>query len=152
MALRKLKHIEIEEDFKLIGIHCQLEGYKLAFNLNKSLNISLEHFDYSIKINKFECVFEMFKHVSETYNTKIYLFSNKSFGNIQSIEPNLFEKVDSKIYLIEEKKNIDFFMKIEGGSFNNDSLLNKINNIPMVQSCYLVNLKRQKSKYNLIFE
>ena len=94
----------------------------------------------------------MFKHVSETYNTKIYLFSNKSFGNIQSFEPNLFEKIDSKIYLIEEKKNIDFFMKIEGGSFNNDSLLNKINNIPMVQSCYLVNLKRQKSKYNLIFE
>ena len=93
MALRKLKHIEIEEDFKLIGIHCQLEGYKLAFNLNKSLNISLEHFDYSININKFKCVFEMFKHVSETYNTKIYLFSNKSFGNIQSFEPNLFEKI-----------------------------------------------------------
>ncbi len=152
MALRKLKHIEIEEDFKLIGIHCQLEGYKLAFNLNKFLNISLEHFDYSIKINKFDCVFEMFKHVSETYNTKIYLFSNKSFGNIQSNEPNLFDNINSNVYLIDEKRNIDFFLKIEGGSFNYTSLMNKIHEIPMVQSCYLINLKSQKSKYNLIFE
>ena len=94
----------------------------------------------------------MDQQIQYSHPAKIYLFSNKSFGNIQSFEPNLFEKIDSKIYLIEEKKNIDFFMKIEGGSFNNDSLLNKINNIPMVQSCYLVNLKRQKSKYNLIFE
>ena len=152
MALRKLKHIEIEEDFKLIGIHCQLEGYKLAFNLNKFLNISLEHFDYSININKFDCIFEMFKHVSETYNTKIYLFSNKSFGNIQSYEPNLFDNINSNVYLINEKRNIDFFLKIEGGSFNYISLINKIHEIPMVQSCYLVNLKSQKSKYNLIFE
>ena len=152
MALRKLKHIEIEEDFKLIGIHCQLEGYKLAFNLNKFLNISLEHFDYSIKINKFDFVFEMFKHVSETYNTKIYLFSNKSFGDIQSYEPNLFDNINSNVYLIDEKRNIDFFLKIEGGSFNYTSLMNKIHEIPMVQSCYLVNLKSQKSKYNLILE
>ena len=46
MALKKLQHIEIEDDFKLIGIHCQLDGYKLAFNLNKFLKISLENFDY----------------------------------------------------------------------------------------------------------
>ena len=64
-------------DFKLIGIHCQLEGYKLAFNLNKSLNISLEHFDYSININKFECVFE------------IWIISTRSAGRIDSQQTNL---------------------------------------------------------------
>ncbi len=152
MALRKLKHIEIEDDFKLIGIHCQLEGYKLAFNLNKFVRISLENFDYKIIIDNVECAFEMFKHKSETYNTKIYLFSNKSFGNIQPYEPNLFDNINSNVYLIDEKRNIDFFLKIEGGSFNYTSLMNKIHEIPMVQSCYLVNLKSQKSKYNLIFE
>ena len=51
MASRKLNHLEIEEDFKLIGIHSQLEAYKLAFNLNKSLKVSLKVFDYKIKIN-----------------------------------------------------------------------------------------------------
>ena len=152
MALKKLKNIEIEDDFKLIGIHCQLDGYKLAFNLNKFLRISLENFDYKIVIDNVECAFEMFKHKSETYNTKIYLFSNKSFGNIQSYEPNLFDNINSNVYLIDEKKSIDFFLKIEGGSFNYTSLMNKINEIPMVQSCYLINLKSQKSKYNLIFE
>ena len=111
MASRKLNHLEIEEDFKLIGIHSQLEAYKLAFNLNKSLKISLKVFDYKIKIDKAEFVFEMFKHLSEIYNTKIYLFSNKSFGNIKPAELNLFENIDSKIYLIDEKKNIDFFFK-----------------------------------------
>ena len=146
MALKKLKYIEIEEDFKLIGIHSQLEGYKLAFNLNKFLRISLKNFDYRVTINKVDCVFEVFKHHSETFNTKIYLFSNKSFGK------NLFNAIDSKVYLIEEKKSVDFFLKVEGGGFNYESLLNKIQSIPMGQSCYLVNLKSQKSKYNLIFE
>ena len=130
MASRKLNHLEIEEDFKLIGIHSQLEAYKLAFNLNKSLKISLKVFDYKIKIDKTEFVFEMFKHLSEIYNTKIYLFSNKSFGNIKPIEINLFENIDSKLYLIDEKKNIDFFLKIEGGNFNYNSLLSKINEVP----------------------
>ena len=152
MASRKLNHLEIEEDFKLIGIHSQLEAYKLAFNLNKLLKISLKVFDYKIKIDKTEFVFEMFKHLSEIYNTKIYLFSNKSFGNIKPMELNLFENIDSKIYLIDEKKNIDFFLKIEGGNFNYNSLIGKINEVPLVQACYLVNLKNQKSKYNLIFE
>ena len=152
MASRKLNHLEIEEDFKLIGIHSQLEAYKLAFNLNKLLKISLKVFDYKIKIDKTEFVFEMFKHLSEIYNTKIYLFSNKSFGNIKPIEINLFENIDSKLYLIDEKKNIDFFLKIEGGNFNYNSLISKINKAPLVQACYLVNLKSQKSKYNLIFE
>ena len=152
MASRKLNLIEIEEDFKLIGIHSQLEAFKLAFNLNKSLKICLKVFDYKIKIDRAEFVFEMFKHVSEVYNTKMYLFSNKSFGNIKSTELNLFENIDSKIYLIEEKKNVDFFLKIEGGSFDYNSLVNKIKGVPLVQACYLINLKSQKSKYNLIFE
>ena len=94
----------------------------------------------------------MFKHESETYNTKVYLFSNKSFGNIRTFEPTLFDSIDSNIYLIDEKKNIDFFLKIEGGGFNYASMINKIQEIQMVQSCYLVNLKSSKSKYNLIFE
>jgi len=152
MASRKLNHLEIEEDFKLIGIHSQLEAYKLAFNLNKSLKISLKVFDYKIKIDQTEFVFEMFKHFSEIYNTKIYLFSNKSFRNIKLMELNLFESINSKIYLIDEKKNIDFFLKIEGGNFNYNSLIGKINEVPLVQACYLVNLKSHKSKYNLIFE
>ena len=152
MASRKLNRLEIEEEFKLIGIHSQLEAYKLAFNLNKSLKISLKVFDYKIKIDKAEFVFEMFKHLSEIYNTKIYLFSNKSFGNIKPIKLNLFENIDSKIYLINEKKNIDFFLKIEGGNFNYSSLIGKIREAPLIQACYLVNLKSQKSKYNLIFE
>ncbi len=111
MASRKLNRIEIEEDFKLIGIHSQLEAYKLAFNLNKSLKICLKVFDYKIKIDKAEFIFEMFKHLSEIYNTKMYLFSNKSFGNIKPIELNLFESIDSKIYLIDEKKKCRFFFK-----------------------------------------
>ena len=80
------------------------------------------------------------------------MFSNKSFGNIKPAELNLFENIDSKIYLIDEKKNIDFFLKIEGGSFNYSSLIDKIRGVPLIQACYLVNLKSQKSKYNLIFE
>ena len=114
------------------------------------MKISLENFDYKIVIDNVEYTFEMF-HDSETYNTKIYLFSNKSYGNIPSFEQS-FDTINSKVYLIEEKKSVDFFLKVEGGGFNYDSLLNKIQSIPMVQSCYLVNLKSQKSKYNLIFE
>ena len=61
MASRKLNYIEIEEDFRLIGIHSQLEAYKLAFNLNKSLKVCLKKFEYKIEINKAEFIFEQFK-------------------------------------------------------------------------------------------
>ena len=114
----------IEDDFKLIGIHCQLDGYKLAFNLNKFLKISLENFDYKIVIDNVEYTFEMFKHDSETYNTKIYLFTNKSYGKTPSFEPNLFDTISSSVYLIDEKKNIKHhlygFISIKTGNLSSE--------------------------------
>ena len=95
-----------------------------------------------------KCLNMILKHTTP----KIYLFSNKSYGNIPSFEPNLFDTISSSVYLVDEKKNIDFFLKIEGGGFNYVSMINKIQDIKMVQSSYLVNLKSPKSKYNLIFE
>ena len=50
------------------------------------------------------------------------------------------------------KDEVSHYLKIEGGCFNYVSMINKIKDIGMVQSSYLVNLKRTKSKYNLIFE
>ena len=137
----------------MFGIYLPVdEGYFLHFQGLLYSFKDLLDVDYKIIIDKVECAFEMFKHESETYNTKVYLFSNKSFGNIPSFEPNLFDTINSNVYLIDEKKNIDFFLKIEGGGFNYVSMINKIQGISMVQSSYLVNLKKPKSKYNLIFE
>ena len=127
MASRKLNHLEIEEDFKLIGIHSQPEAYKLAFNLNKSLKISLKVFDYKIKIDKTEFVFEMFKHLSEIYNTKIYLFSNKSIGNIKPMDLNLFENIDSKIYYFDG----------HGYGHRNNRCLNRYNHFVCLNNHFL---------------
>ena len=79
MALKKLQHIEIEDDFKLIGVHCQLDGYKLAFNLNKFLKISLESFDYKIVIDNVEYTFEMFKHFKSILDIVYNNFIVKAF-------------------------------------------------------------------------
>ena len=98
-------------------------------------------------------VFDLYKHESEIYNTKLYLISNKSIEKEnQAKNKLLFNDYSISSFLIPELKKAEFLIKIEGGGFNIDSLLIKLNKIDSVVSCYRVSINNVKSKYNLIFE
>ena len=153
MSIHKLSSSDFESDYTLIAIHSQSEPYKLAYEINLKLNTSLEKSSFDISFKNKVSFFDLYKHESEIYNTKLYLISNKSIEK-ESQKKNklLFNDYSISSFLIPELKKAEFLIKIEGGGFNIDSLLIKLNKIDSVVSCYRASISNVKSKYNLIFE
>ena len=153
MSIHKLSASDFESDYTLIAIHSQSEPYKLAYEINLKLNTSLKKSSFDISFKNKVSVFDLYKHESEIYNTKLYLISNKSIEKESQIKNKLlFNDYSISSFLIPELKKAEFLIKIEGGGFNIDSLLKKLNKIDSVVSCYRASIDNVKSKYNLIFE
>tara|TARA_Y100000994_G_scaffold202385_1_gene173344 strand:+ start:39 stop:500 length:462 start_codon:yes stop_codon:yes gene_type:complete len=153
MSIHKLSSSDFESDYTLIAIHSQSEPFKLAYEINLKLNTKLKKSSFDISFKNKVSVFDLYKHESEIYNTKLYLISNKSIEKKnQAKNKLLFNEYSISSFLIPELKKVEFLMKIEGGGFNIDSLLIKLNKIDSVVSCYRASIKSVKSKYNLIFE
>ena len=153
MSIHKLSASDFESDYTLIAIHSQSEPYKLAYEINLKLNTSLKKSSFDISFKNKVSVFDLYKHESEIYNTKLYLISNKSIEKEnQAKNKLLFNDYSISSFLIPELKKAEFLMKIEGGGFNIDSLVLKLNKIDSVISCYRASINNVKSKYNLIFE
>ena len=152
MTIHKLNSSDLENDYKLIAVHSNAEAYKLAFEINLKLKTKLEKPIYDITFEGNNSVFELYKHVSETYNTKLYLISNKSSDETRVSDFTLFESLSVSKHLIPELKKAEFLIKIEGGGFKTESLLRKLNEIDSIVSCYSTKINNSKSKYNLIFD
>ena len=152
MAIHKINSSDLEEDYVLIAIHCNSEPYKLAFEINLKLKTKLEKSVIDISFKGDNSIFELYKHISETYNTRLYLISNKSKNNTDLNVQSLFDDLSISTFLVPELKKADFLLKIEGGGFKIESLLKKLNEIRSVVSSYTVSVNSDKSKYNLIFE
>ena len=153
MSIHKLSASDFESDYALIAIHSQSEPYKLAYEINLKLNTSLKKSSFDISFKNKVSIFDLYKHESEIYNTKLYLISNKSIEKEnQTKNKLLFNEYSISSFLIPELKKAEFLIKIEGGGFNIDSLLIKLNKIDSIVSCYRASINNVKSKYNLIFE
>jgi len=152
MAIHKINSSDLEDEYVLIAIHCNSEPYKLAFEINLKLKTKLKKSVLDVSFKGDNSVFELYKHISETYNTRLYLISNKSKNNTDISVQSLFDNLSISTFLIPELKKADFLLKIEGGGFKIESLLKKLNEISSVISSYTVTVNSDKSKYNLIFE
>ena len=152
MTIHKLNSAELENDYTLIAIHSNAEPYKLAFEINLKLKTNLEKSPFDVTFGGNNSVFELYKHVSETYNTILYLISNKSYEKAKADSPSLFDNLSVSKYLVPELKKAEYLIKIEGGGFKIDSLIKKLNEIDLIVSCYSAKINNNKSKYNLIFE
>ena len=152
MAIYKINSSDLEDEYVLIAIHCSSEPYKLAFEINLKLKTKLKKSVLDVSFKGDNSVFELYKHISETYNTRLYLISNKSKNNTDLGVQSLFDNLSISTFLVPELKKADFLLKIEGGGFKIESLLKKLNEISSVISSYTVTVNSDKSKYNLIFE
>ena len=152
MTVHKINSSDLENDYTLIAIHSNVEAYKLAFEINLKLKTNLERLPFDITFEGNNSVFELYKHVSETYNTILYLISNKSYEDTKVDSPSLFDNLSVSKYLIPELKKAEYLIKIEGGGFKIESLIKKLNEIDLIVSCYSTKINNNKSKYNLIFE
>ena len=124
MALHKLLLDDFyDPSFSLIAIHCRLEDYRLAYLINKYLNINLVRLRHDLDYKFFEASYSIFQwediHKQITWNLvsnvcKIEKASLQSSGS-------LFHNSETTLktyHLLPEFKKVDFFIKITHFSFS----------------------------------
>jgi len=143
------------DDYTLIGIHTTLNDYRLAYLLNKHLQVNFRRANYDLDF--FQKNVESSYIVYEYTNTKLdqdwFLISNVFKYTLETESISLFGQSDSTSFLIPEKKKVDFFLKIEG-EFDYDfivKLIEKTNQIPQIITSYEIEVNSLKSKDFLIF-
>ena len=161
MAIHKLHLEEFDEiDYQLIAIHSSLEDYRLAYYINQNLPINLKKENCNIQISNKEGETQFTRFVFEDSKDIVWnLVQNKNdvFVPSQNSNQGLFaetnNKFSTKIYLIPEFKNVDYFLKIENSEVNIDvsKITNCIKKIDRVSTVYAVEVEKIKSKNNLIF-
>ena len=152
MGKLKLNHFALDDNFHLIAIHSSSEIFKIAFEINNRLKVSLRRIeDISFKDKK--AYHSIYKYESLKYDSKMFLFSNKSAlkGN-QISQGLLFQGLSQLNFILSEFPKVEYFLKIEQGEFDITWLLNNLKMCSSILSCYKVEIKNEKSKYNLIFE
>lgn len=161
MAIRKLVLDDFfeEEEFTLIGIHCTIEDYRLAYLLNKALEINLNRKPKDIDNCNLKTVYPIFEWEDPTQLNIWNLVSNsckvKSNPDTNTIN-SLFnaQQTSTKVYhLVPEYKKVNYLLKIESELNSNKEklILNKILNIPQVVTAYNIDAEQLKLKENLIF-
>lgn len=163
MQAHKLVLDDFDSPFKLIAIHCSLEGYRLAFLLNKILDTKLartpEEKDHDIVTKAGTAKYALYTYKNQQKYCMYFLIGNRS--NLQSRRANgtdsLFgsESFDSSpVYLLPQYKSVDFLFKIEeeGEMLAETELLNRIKEIPEVSTAYSIDTDDLKYKDNLIFD
>ncbi len=154
--------LEVEDEyFNLIAIYSSLEGYKMAYSLNKHLRIRLERERADIDFNhsEYNALYALFSYKDPHFYYSLDLVANKFKGKPKRIlsSGSLFEEEElspQEVYLIPEYNKVDYFLKIgeeiHPKEFN--KMLNKIGQIPGIQAAYAIETENLKSKQNLIFE
>ncbi|SDS55686.1 hypothetical protein SAMN05216503_3440 [Polaribacter sp. KT25b] len=144
-----------EDEYTLIGIHTALEDFKLAYLLNKNLSTSFQKAieDLIIEDLQIKACFSIFNCSIKKYDFDWFLIANSSKRENKTASNELLLTSETKTYLIQEKKKVDFFIKIAGDLEYNilSKTVDKIKKIDQVITCYLIDKNTLKSKDFLIF-
>lgn len=146
---------DFDHDYTLIGIHSMLEDYHMAFYLNQQLKLYLSRYKDDLDFKSRNCSFSLYTFDDEASYTNWSLISNKhvSVNDLAQNNGNLFGEETRISYLIPEKKQVDYFVKVDGleeGQKLNKTL-QKINRIHKVITSYSIDVMELKSRDNLIF-
>ena len=144
-----------EEEYSLIGIHSTLEDYKLAYLLNKNLNARFYKAkqDLEFIVEKEKTSFSIYNYENLEYDFDWFLITNSYRKENQTASNQLLLTLETKTYLIPEKKKVDFFLKICGESDDDFVMktVNRIKSIDNVITAYSIDKNTLKSKDFLIF-
>ncbi len=162
MATNKLVLDNFEIDaFFLCAIHASLPSYKMAFLLNRQLELKFSRAknDVEVLARKNTEIYPRYIFEDEQNYATFTLVKNKclTYQEVCATNNDLFtESTTQQIIknLIPELKNVDYFLKIETDNFNYSLklLISKILKITQVITAFAVDYETIKSKNNLIFE
>jgi hypothetical protein len=143
----------------LICIHTSLPDYKLAYLLNEKLGVRLERSKDAIlkKEGVITSEYSVYNYENSGQFIKWFLVTNKHKSKLNTpISVGLFEKANESLnkisYLVPEKRQSDYFIKIEG-DYSDTSIfdtIQKIKDISQVVTCYTADISSLKSKEFLI--
>ncbi|AWX44347.1 hypothetical protein HME9304_01347 [Flagellimonas maritima] len=141
-----------DDNFQLIAIHSGLEDFALAYaiNFNCCLHLKRVEKDLQFAQDLSFSVFDWEDKINDRYWT---LISNNCAVEVAVSSIGLFGNDTSfrKNYLIKEKKEVDYFLKIDGEKKSLVEDVKSINKIPKVVTAYPMAAQDLKSKRNLIF-
>tara|TARA_Y100000739_G_scaffold203230_1_gene189098 strand:+ start:756 stop:1172 length:417 start_codon:yes stop_codon:yes gene_type:complete len=131
--------LEFDFDFSLFGISSHVANYRLAWGINKLLEIDLERvedIDLSFEIHK-TGNFSLYRFDDEDSYTTFHLLSNRCETG----------------YLIPELKQIDFFIQYWGPMVKKElsSFKDELREIPSVLASMQIDPMELKSRNNLLF-
>ena len=148
---------QFPENYHLIAIHSDLDEFRLAFFLNKKLNIGLKRKNNDIYFSEQDANYSSYEFLDDTKYLKWIFFSNKSLVSEKSPDQDLslFGKGSTalnEINLLSQQKSVDYFLIIENIANKTyiDKVLKKISEISGVITSFLSENKLE-NKENLIF-
>ena len=159
MALHKLLVDDFyDASYSLFAVHCRLEDYRLAYLLNKYLNLKLRRQPQDLDYKYFAATYSIYEWFDEEFFTTWHMVSNvckKEEDSLQS-SGSLFstsETVLKTYHLLPELKKVDFLIKITNDDRYLDEklMLEKIQAIPQVITTYSIDVDQLRSRDNLIF-
>ncbi len=128
---------EYDYDFQLIGLFCHFKDYRLAWALNKNFELSfVKQAPYTITNKEEQQNFSYYTYSIEHQELFYYLLSNRSDNGL----------------LIPEKKDIDYFLIIDGvyERSRKREFIGELCKLNEVLSAIEVNPKELRSKQNLL--
>ena len=129
-------HIDVEFDFRLVGITCHEKDYRLAWSLNRLLGWNLERQEDLVLTNSEVAKFALYTFRPEDENALYTLLSNKSAGELW----------------LPELPHYDYLLKMEDIQEEPDDILyRKLRSIPMVVAAFPVIVDKLRMKQNLLW-
>lgn len=159
MAMHKLLVDDFYDDsFLLLAVHCRLEDYRLAFILNKHLELRLVRKEQDLDYNYFAASYAIYEWEDSKLDTVWNLVANSCKRQENSIQSSgsLFENqlvITKTNYLVPELKKAEFLIKIsnENQRLDEKKILKTIQAIPQIITVYSADLDKIRSKEHLIF-
>lgn len=140
-----------DESFGLIALHSSMPVYTTAYFINIALDIKLNRLEEDLKTSSGN--FPIFEWYEEATDTDYFLYGNISKEERVADAYGLFsgETTIKANYLLEEKKESDFFLRIDSDFPNlENKTLARIRKIEGISLCYSINIETLKAKQNLI--
>ena len=159
MVVHKLNLDSFDDaPYSLLALHTSLDDYQLAYLINQKLPILLSKQleDIHLTSGNGDTYFSRFSYENLEYDTWWDLIQNKNTTHLGTVNDaiattsNLFD-VSTTAYLLSEFKKVDYFLRIQNFEEDVDSIIGILNNIPRIESIYLIHEDQIKSKNNLIF-
>ncbi len=153
MAIKyKIIDESLEDSSELIAIHSNLAGYSLAYHINEAANLKLARCAKDLELEQVS--FPVFEWEDEVEgqswqllcNSRKYESSEDAFGLFSE------SKTLRTYYLVEERKDIDYFLKITPGNTKFvQNMIRMLLPVPKLTMVYLLDSGTIKAKQNLIF-